>query len=168
MKEKEKVFALLKKHKMTLSFVESCTGGALAKDFVLIPGASEVLRGSLVAYQDFAKENSLGVSGELIKAHTSVSREVSLEMSKKGAEFFQADLCLSTTGWAGPSGGTAADPVGTVYFAVCGKGFESLERRTFTECNDRSSLMESAVQFAWTHLYSSLVSVLESRGTFNL
>ena len=162
---KEEVFKLLKKHNLTISFVESCTGGGLCKDFVLIPGASEVLRGSLVAYQDFAKENSLGVSGELIKTHTSVSSEVAFEMSKKGADFFQSDFCLSTTGWAGPSGGTAADPVGTVYFAVCGKGFESLERRTFKECNDRSSLMEASVQFAWTHLYKSLVEALQVKNT---
>lgn len=160
---KQKVFELLKQNNLSVSFVESCTGGGLAKDFVLIPGASEVLRGSLVAYQDFAKENSLGVDGELIRAHTSVSREVAFEMSKKGADFFQADFCLSTTGWAGPSGGTAADPVGTVYFAVCGKGFESLERRTFKECNDRSSLMEVAVQFAWTHLHKSLTNALEKK-----
>jgi len=159
---KHKCYALLKKHSKTLALVESCTGGGLCKDFVLIPGASDVLRGSLVAYQDFTKENALRIDHELIKDFTSVSFECAKEMSKKGADFFQADFCLSTTGWAGPGGGTDADPVGTVYFAAGGQGLESLERRTFSECNDRGSVMDSAVSHAWSVLYDFLISALEN------
>jgi len=160
---KHACFKLLKKHGKTLSFVESCTGGGLSKDFVLISGASDVLRGSLVAYQDFTKENMLGVDVNLIKQFTSVSSECADEMSKKGADFFRSDFCLSTTGWAGPGGGTDADPVGTVYFAACGQGAESLERRTFSECNNRSSVMDSAVAHAWKVLHDFLVSALEKK-----
>ncbi len=153
---KDKILEHLKKNKKTLSFVESCTGGGLCRDFVLTPGASEVLRGSLVAYQDFAKENCLGISKSLIDEHTSVSEPVAKQMAQKGAAFFSSDICVSTTGWAGPSGGSAADPVGTVYFAVCGEGFELVERRTFKECNGREELMISAVDCAWKILGKAL------------
>ncbi|MGH1467777.1 MAG: CinA family protein [Bdellovibrionales bacterium] len=153
---KEQIFEYFKKNNKTLSLVESCTGGGLCRDFVLIPGASEVFRGSLVAYQDFSKNECLKIDQKLINEHTSVSNVVAAEMSKKGASFFHSDVCLATTGWAGPSGGTAADPVGTVYFAVCGEGLELVERRTFTECNDRSSLMESANEYAWKMLARAL------------
>jgi PncC family amidohydrolase len=156
-------YKLLKKHGKTLSFVESCTGGGLCKDFVLISGASDILRGSLVAYQDFTKENMLGIDAELIKQFTTVSAECAAEMSKKGADFFRSDFCLSTTGWAGPGGGTDADPVGTVYFAACGQGAESLERRTFSECNDRGSVMDSAVSHAWKVLHDFLTNALEKK-----
>ena len=158
---KHECYELLKKHKKTLALVESCTGGGLCKDFVLIAGASDVLRGSLVAYQDFAKENMLGIDAKVIRDFSSVSFECASEMSKKGADFFKADFCLSTTGWAGPSGGTDADPVGTVYFAAWGQGSEGLERRTFSECNDRSSVMESATSHAWKVLYKFLNARLD-------
>lgn len=153
---KEKIFEHLKKNKKTLSLVESCTGGGLCRDFVLNEGASEVLRGSLVAYQDFSKINCLSIPQSLIDEHTSVSEPVAKLMSKKGASFFKADFCLSTTGWAGPGGGNAADPVGTVYFAVCGESFELVERRTFPECNSREELMKSANNYAWKFLAKAL------------
>ncbi len=153
---KEQIFEHLKKQNKTLSFVESCTGGGLCKEFVLMPGASKVFRGSLVAYQDFSKNKCLGIPQDLIDEHTSVSKTVALQMSKKGAFFFEADVCLATTGWAGPEGGTNADPVGTVYFAVCGEGFELVERRTFKECNDRKALMEKANEYAWKFLAEAL------------
>lgn len=160
---KHACFKLLEKHGKTISFVESCTGGGLCKDFVLNSGASEILRGSLVAYQDFTKKNVLGIDANLIDKFTSVSSECAVEMSKKGAEFFKSDFCLSTTGWAGPGGGTDADAVGTVYFAACGQGFESLERRTFSECNNRSSVMDSAVSHAWKVLHDFLINALETK-----
>jgi nicotinamide-nucleotide amidase len=152
----ESIYQHLLKNQKTLALVESCTGGGLCREFVLIPGASEVFRGSLVAYQDFSKANCLGISQSLIDEHTSVSNEVALEMCKKGASFFQADYCLSTTGWAGPGGGSAADPVGTVYFAVCGESFELVERRTFKGCNERASLMDSANKYAWDFFAKAL------------
>lgn len=153
---KEQIFEHLKKQNKTFSLVESCTGGGLCKEFVLMPGASTVFRGSLVAYQDFSKNKCLGIPQSLIDEHTSVSKTVALQMSKKGASFFEADICLATTGWAGPGGGTDADPVGTVYFAVCGESLELVERRTFKECNDRRTLMETADKYAWEFLAKAL------------
>ncbi len=153
---KEEIFNYFKKHNKTLSLVESCTGGGLCQDFVLIPGASKVLRGSLVAYQDFSKNKCLKIDQKLINEQTSVSASVALEMAKKGALFFQSDVSLSTTGWVGPGGGNSADPVGTIYFAVCGKGIELVERRMFKECNKRKLLMERSNTYAWQVLARAL------------
>lgn len=153
---KEQIFKHLKEQNKTLSLIESCTGGGLAKEFVLMPGVSTVFRGSLVAYQDFVKINCLKIPQGIIDEKTSVSEAVALEMSKKGASFFKSDICLATTGWAGPGGGSNADPVGTVYFAACGESFELVERRTFKECNDRRTLMESADKYAWEFLAKAL------------
>lgn len=152
--DKLKIFKYFQTQKLTLSFAESCTGGGLAKDFILLPGASEVLKGSLVAYQDESKIKNLGVSSDLIKKHTSVSFEVAEDMCKSGRLFFESDWCLATTGWAGPGGGTDADPVGTIYFAVCDKTSLWVERRTFRESNERENLMNEAVNFAWFFLNS--------------
>lgn len=151
---KQKIFNFFKAHNQSLCFTESCTGGGLAKDFILLPGVSEVLRGSLVAYQDQSKINNLGVSADLIKKHTSVSFEVAEDMCKKGLKFFSSDWCMATTGWAGPGGGSDADPVGTIYFAVCDKTSLWVERRTFKESNNREDLMNEAVNFAWFFLHS--------------
>ncbi len=153
---KEEIFKHFKKHNKTLSLVESCTGGGLCRDFVLIPGASGVLRGGLVAYQDFSKKKCLGIEQKLIDEQTSVSASVALEMAKKGALFFQSDFSLSTTGWLGPGGGNSADPVGTIYFAVCGEGIELVERRTVKECNKRELLMELSNVYAWEMLGKAL------------
>lgn len=153
---KEQILKILKEKKLNISFVESCTGGGLAKDFVLMPTASEAFRGSLVAYQDFTKKNLLGVLEKTLKEHTSVSSKCAKEMAKNGAELFQSDYCLITTGYAGPGGGTDADPPGTVYFALCGKKSELVERRTFKESNGREAVINDAIIFAWEFLYKAL------------
>ena len=153
---KHKIFNLLKEKNLSFSLVESCTGGGLAKDFVMISGASDYLKGSLVAYQDEIKENVLGVDEALIEKLTSVSDPVAKEMAEKGQKLFSSDLCLSTTGWAGPGGGTSADPVGTVYFGLCGKGLQAVERRTFKESNSRERVIEEAIHHAWDFFYREL------------
>jgi len=157
---KHKIYELLKEKKINFSLIESCTGGGLAKDFVKIPGASDCFKGSLVAYQDQTKAEVLGVSQHLIDQFTSVSKEVSKDMAEKGKVFFGSDLCLSTTGWAGPGGGTDADPVGTVYFGLCGKGIMAVERRTFTESNSRERVIEEAIQNAWDFFYRELAKAI--------
>lgn len=157
---KHKIYELLKEKKQNLSLVESCTGGGLAKDFVLLSGASDFLKGSLVAYQDETKAKVLGVDQKLIDQHTSVSPQVAQAMSEKGLHFFSSDYTLSTTGWAGPGGGNDADPVGTVYFGLCGKDIQVVERRIFKESNGREGVIEKAIQHAWDFFYRELAKSL--------
>ena len=99
----------------TVALAESCTGGLLADAFTDVPGASKVFAGSAVCYSNDAKMNILGVPECLLAQHGAVSAECAAAMATAAAEKFGSDYALSVTGYAGPAGGTDADPVGTVY-----------------------------------------------------
>jgi PncC family amidohydrolase len=116
--------ALAAKHGILVT-VESCTGGAIADLVTGIPGSSEFLWGSLVTYQDSAKRSILGIRASLIRQKGAVSRETAKAMAEAGYRLARrsvgrarAIVCVSTTGVAGPGGGTPATPVGTCYIGV--------------------------------------------------
>jgi nicotinamide-nucleotide amidase len=100
----------------TLGLAESCSGGLLAARITNLPGASEYLAGSVVAYSDRAKAELLGVDPALIERQGAVSPEVAEAMAVGALERFGADVAVSITGIAGPGGGTEAKPVGYVCF----------------------------------------------------
>jgi nicotinamide-nucleotide amidase len=99
----------------TVSLAESCTGGLLANSFTNVPGASKVFAGSAVCYANDAKVNLLGIPECLIAQHGAVSAECAAAMATCAIEKFGSDYAISVTGYAGPGGGTEADPVGTIY-----------------------------------------------------
>jgi nicotinamide-nucleotide amidase len=99
----------------TVALAESCTGGLLANSFTNVPGASKVFAGSAVCYANDAKVNLLGIPECLIAQHGAVSAECAAAMATAAIEKFGSDYAISVTGFAGPGGGTDADPVGTVY-----------------------------------------------------
>ncbi len=103
---------------LKIACAESCTGGYVAKRLTNVSGASDVLDGSIVTYANSVKENFLHVSRETLDTHGAVSRECALEMARGVRELFGADIGVSTTGIAGPTGGTPSKPVGTVFVAV--------------------------------------------------
>ena len=110
---------------------ESCTGGLLAKTITDLPGASAYYAGGVVAYGDEAKANHLGVDPRTLDADGAVSKVVALQMALGACHRFSADMALSVTGIAGPEGGSAEHPVGTVWFAVTqadGTGKAQMER----------------------------------------
>ena len=129
----EKLVALLKERRALLCTVESCTGGRLAQLITQIPGASEVFWGSLVVYSNAFKEVLAGVPGELISAKGPVSQEVAVALAQGGIHRLTEALkskgshrplvALSTTGVAGPGGGTPATPVGLCYVGHGHSGF---------------------------------------------
>lgn len=106
------------KRKLTLAAGESCTGGLIGKMITDVPGSSQVFLGSLATYSSPSKITLLGVSEEDIDAHTAVSKPVAEAMVKGARDKFGADYAVSTTGFAGPSGGTEENPVGTVYIGL--------------------------------------------------
>jgi nicotinamide-nucleotide amidase len=110
----QQVAALLKGHRLGLA--ESCSGGLLAARITDVPGASEYLRGSVVAYSNEAKAELLGVDRALIAARGAVSPEVAEAMALGALERFDADVAVSITGVAGPGGGSEEKPVGYVCF----------------------------------------------------
>jgi nicotinamide-nucleotide amidase len=103
---------------LSLGVAESLTGGLLSSLLTGVPGASQSLRGGVVAYAPEVKQRVLGVPPALIAQHSAVSREVAAAMSQGIARVAGADIGLSTTGEAGPQSATAA-PVGTVFIGLC-------------------------------------------------
>ena len=102
----------------TVSTAESCTGGLIAKALTDIPGSSAVLCGGFVTYTNEIKIGVLGVDSDVIARHTEVSFACAEAMAKCAHEKTGSEFALSTTGYAGPGGGTDADPVGTVYIGI--------------------------------------------------
>lgn len=114
----EVLVQLLKEKKLTIATAESCTGGYIAKRITDISGASEVFMGGMVTYSNESKINILGVNRETIEKHGAVSRETAFEMAENIAKKLGADIGLSITGIAGPSGGSDEKPVGLVYAGI--------------------------------------------------
>ena len=116
------VLELLKNRGETVTFAESCTGGLLCGAFVDCAGASDCLKESYVTYANEAKENLLGVKSETLARRDAVSGECAREMALGAAQAAGADWAVSVTGIAGPGGGTAEKPVGTVWIGVAHGG----------------------------------------------
>ena len=112
------VVDLLRARKQTLALAESCTGGLIASRITDVPGASEIFLGGVVSYANSAKEKFLGVRAETLQQHGAVSEAVAKEMAVGARENFGSDFAIAVTGIAGPSGGTAEKPIGTVFIAL--------------------------------------------------
>ena len=124
----------LTKKGLTVSVAESCTGGLMGKLFTDVSGASAVFSGGMITYTNHIKINKLGVSAETIARHTEVSFECAAEMAMRAREYFETDIGVSATGFAGPTGGTENDPVGTVYLGVSTKARTVVYRLSFEDC----------------------------------
>ena len=109
---------LLKEKKHTLSTAESCTGGNISKMITSISGSSSFFSGSVVSYTNKSKSQLLDVNDQVIEKHGAVSQQVVEQMAKNVRLKFDSDYGISTSGIAGPTGGTADKPVGTVWIAV--------------------------------------------------
>ncbi len=109
---------LLKESGKTVATAESCTGGFLGYRFTSVPGASDWYLGGIVAYQNQVKMDSLGVDGSIIERDGAVSETVARAMAEGARERLGADYGLAVTGVAGPGGGTAEKPVGTVHLSL--------------------------------------------------
>jgi len=116
----EIVLELAGSQQLTLGTAESCTGGLVADRLTEVPGASDVFRGSVVAYADEIKRSVLGVAGKTLAEHGAVSAECALELAKGARRVLGVDVAVGITGIAGPGGGTAEKPVGLVFFCAAG------------------------------------------------
>lgn len=118
----EKIGELLKSRKMTLSTAESCTGGGIAALITSVPGSSEYFKGGIVAYSNEIKMALLDVSPRTLECQGAVSRETVVEMVRGAMKSMKSDCAIATSGIAGPGGGSAEKPVGTIWIAVGCKG----------------------------------------------
>ena len=125
------IVRLLGDKHLTLATAESCTGGSLAGRITNVPGASDVFLAGYVTYANEAKENTLGVPSELLAVHGAVSEPVAGAMAEGARRVSGAKFALSTTGIAGPGGGTENKPVGTVYLGLASAGYPTVVRRCY-------------------------------------
>ncbi|HLS06293.1 MAG TPA: CinA family protein [Wenzhouxiangella sp.] len=139
----------------TLATAESCTGGLLAKICTDLPGSSEWFRCGLVTYSNRAKQVFLGVDAADIHRFGAVSEEVAATMARGAVEESDADMAVSTTGIAGPDGGTPDKPVGTVCFGWALPG-GVVETETHLLAGGRDDVRRASVAVALTGLLQRL------------
>jgi nicotinamide-nucleotide amidase len=137
--------ALLRARGRRLATAESCTGGWIARLITDVPGSSDYYLGGWVTYADDMKAELLGVPRALLAAHGAVSGPCALAMARGAAERSGADEALAVTGIAGPGGGSAVKPAGTVFIAAARRGGEtSVQRFVFPgsrrQVRERSAL----------------------------
>jgi nicotinamide-nucleotide amidase len=136
----------------TISCAESCTGGLVSAAITEIPGSSTVMNSGYITYSDQAKIKMLGVNAELIETFGAVSVAVVWAMAQGALAKSGADIAVAISGVAGPDGGTAKKPVGTVVFAVAEKGKDPEEmiadRKEFGADKSRADIRMAATLYA--------------------
>lgn len=147
----------LRDQKLTVSFAESCTGGALSSFLTEQAGISDIFVGSVVSYSNEAKMDLLGVRRDTLIEEGAVSEITALQMAQGVRRQLKTDWAIAVTGIAGPSGGTPTKPVGTVCFAVVGPSFEESRRELFS--GDRKAVQDASVVLA----VNWLVKILADR-----
>jgi nicotinamide-nucleotide amidase len=127
---------------------ESCTGGLISKLITDVPGASSVFTGSIVSYSNEIKKRLLGVQPDILIRHGAVSEPTALEMARGARRACGADVAISTTGIAGPGGGTPDKPVGTVWVAISCDVWEEAFVLNLPPHESRTTIRRTTAAFA--------------------
>ncbi|MBQ1546127.1 MAG: CinA family protein [Clostridia bacterium] len=140
---------LLTQKNMKIATAESCTGGMISELITNIAGASAVLELGVCSYSNRIKNQVLGVPQEILDEYTELSTQTAEEMAKGVMRLSGADIAVSTTGLAGPGGGTEEDPVGTVYVALASASGVVSEKKNFNEdgVNDRNVIRRRCADY---------------------
>ena len=146
----KKLSELLISKNLSIAVAESCTGGSISSSLTSIPGASKYFNCGFITYSNQSKVNMLGVDPKTIELFGAVSEKVAYEMVMGAGQNSQSDLAVSVTGIAGPSGGTAKKPVGTVCFGFYIDG--NVETTTQFFSGVRSEIVSESIAFALTEL----------------
>jgi competence/damage-inducible protein CinA-like protein len=163
-KLEEVVAELLRERKRTIAVAESITGGLIASRLTDVPGSSAYLLEAVVAYANDAKVRALGVSSESLAQHGAVSEPVARQMAEGVRRAAGADIGVATTGVAGPDGGSAEKPVGTLWLALA-DGAGTIAHR-YQLMNDRARNKELASQLALDWIRRRLLGLPISAETF--
>jgi PncC family amidohydrolase len=157
--------ARLRQLGMKLTLVESCTGGLMSYRVTSVPGSSEYFVGGCVAYSYEAKERLLGVEHKTLLQHGAVSRQTVLEMARGARTHLRSGtdiekvMAAAITGIAGPGGGMPHKPVGLVWAAICGPGYEAAWQFNFA--GGREAVREAAAEAT----LQKLLEVLDGQHT---
>lgn len=152
MDSENKLGRILQEKHLTISCVESLTGGLFASYITSFSGASNYFKGGMVTYQNEIKEK-LGVSKKALLSYGAVSSLTATEMAEHGQNYFGSDICVSFTGNAGPTS-LEDKPVGLVYIGICYKGTCFVYSNIFE--GDRNKIREKCIEFA-VETISSLI-----------
>jgi nicotinamide-nucleotide amidase len=143
----EVIVKLLTNYNQTLASAESCTGGLIANRITNVPGASRVFVAGYVCYGNQAKTDMLNIDPKLIETHGAVSEPVARALAEDARACARSDYALSTTGIAGPTGGSPEKPVGTVYIALASADSDMIVKKFFFP-TDRETFKQLAAQTA--------------------
>ncbi|MAK12529.1 MAG: damage-inducible protein CinA [Candidatus Pelagibacter sp.] len=115
---KDKIVKKLIKKKISISVAESCTGGLVSNEIISIPGSSKIFNLGIISYSNQSKEKILNVKKKNIVKYGAVSTQVCKEMVENLYKISKSKICISTTGIAGPGGGSSLKPVGLVFIGI--------------------------------------------------
>lgn len=152
----EEIAKILIEKKLKIATTESCTGGLLSSKLTDISGSSAFIHLNLVTYANEAKQKMLGVRKETLENFGAVSEECAYEMASGLMKFTGADICVSTTGIAGPTGATEEKPVGLMYSTICTKEKAITFETRFHPEIPRVEMKEMFVQAVLEKLYKFL------------
>ena len=155
----EKIAKILIDKNLTIATTESCTGGLLSSKLTDVSGSSAFVHLNFVTYSNEAKHKILGVSNEILEKFGAVSEECSIEMAKGLHNVTHADICVSTTGIAGPTGGTAEKPVGLMYSTIYSKNKTESFKVLLSPDLERIKMKEAFAQAVLEKVYSFLLFV---------
>lgn len=150
----QKIQTLFLEKGWSLALAESCTGGGVAATLVQIPDCSGYFFGGVVAYCNEAKKALLGVRDETLEKYGAVSLETAQQMAQGASKKFNAHFALSTTGIAGPSGGSENKPIGMVCFAIASQD-HVLATWTSYFSGERERIIESAIHEGLLRLWEN-------------
>ena len=145
---------------LTVAAAESCTGGAVASRITSVAGSSAYFQGSVVAYANDVKADVLGVPRSILDNPGAVSEACARAMAEGARARLGATIAVSTTGIAGPDGGTARKPVGLVYIGIASDRGTSVEEHHFT--GDRGAVIAAATEGALALLIETVEAALDS------
>ncbi len=146
----EKLNNLLRSKKLKLVTAESCTGGLIPAAITEIAGSSDIFDRGFVTYSNEAKIAMLGVSPKTLESYGAVSKQTATEMCQGALKYSLADMAISVTGIAGPSGGTPEKPVGLVYIGIASKKETRIFKHIFK--GNRNEVRKQTVEAALQHL----------------
>ena len=139
---------------ISVAVAESCTSGLIASKLTLKSGSSTFFKGGIIAYQNDIKIKQLGVDEQVILEYTEVSAEVVRQMAEGVSKIFSADYSIAISGYAGPSGGTNNNPIGTVFIAILSASEVDVERFVFS--GNRQSIVNQASEKSLSLLYDAI------------
>jgi nicotinamide-nucleotide amidase len=134
---------------LTLSVVESATGGLISHLITNVPGSSDVYLGSITSYSNDVKIKIVGVKAETIEKYGAVSAQVARQMAAGGRKVLGADICVADTGIAGPTGATPNKPVGLFYIGLSHKGGTFSRKHLFKGTREENKMSAAIAALEW-------------------